>query len=123
MRISDWSSDVCSSDLDGQHTYVLEDGLAHAALDRLGAGAVGDGMGQDEVDAVARKDQAADARGGVHADGDGAEAGAQHRGQKAAVAGEDDPPRHDRLAGRKAAAHDGAVEVFRRSEEQTYEIT
>src|SRR3546814_20223317 len=80
MRISDWSSDVCSSDL---------------------------------VDAVARKDQAADARGGVHADGDGAEAGAQHRGQKAAVAGEDDPPRHDRLAGRKAAAHDGAEEVFR----------
>src|SRR3546814_9130527 len=71
-------------------------------------------MGQDEVDAVARKDQAADARGGVHADGDGAEAGAQHRGQKAAVAGEDDPPRHDRLAGRKAAAH--------RSEEHTSEL-
>src|SRR3546814_12034961 len=79
MRISDWSSDVCSS---------------------------------DEVDAVARKDQAADARGGVHADGDGAEAGAQHRGQKAAVAGEDGPPRTARLAGRKYAAHDGAAGVL-----------
>src|SRR3546814_5681699 len=49
MRISDWSSDVCSSDLDRFHALghhlqpqlagEVEAGLDHCALARLGAGA------------------------------------------------------------------------------------
>src|SRR3546814_14935470 len=45
MRISDWSSDVCSSDLDDHRT-----GLAGLALDRVEAEVVSDGSasGRDE---------------------------------------------------------------------------
>src|SRR3546814_3193370 len=35
MRISDWSSDVCSSDLDGENRLV-GDSLRHMGVDRVG---------------------------------------------------------------------------------------
>src|SRR3546814_6681182 len=39
MRISDWSSDVCSSDLQALETGLNADRLIHAAAVRAGAGA------------------------------------------------------------------------------------
>src|SRR3546814_5822342 len=43
MRISDWSSDVCSSDLDGAPRFQIADGVEDAAADlAIGrAGAIG----------------------------------------------------------------------------------
>src|SRR3546814_7702102 len=49
MRISDWSSDVCSSDLTG----LVELG----SLQRRIRGAEGDGLGLDLLDAAARTDR------------------------------------------------------------------
>src|SRR3546814_8344550 len=70
MRISDWSSDVCSSDLD--HAGGAEDGAHHAAaevvadqqrVERHGAavGGAEDGGDQIEIAEVAREDVGAGA--------------------------------------------------------------
>src|SRR3546814_17576955 len=37
MRISDWSSDVCSSDLELGQPHILDFGIAHVAQDRFAA--------------------------------------------------------------------------------------
>src|SRR3546814_5259274 len=47
MRISDWSSDVCSSDLIISLEWRLYSALAAASARRLAA--VGDGLGEEEV--------------------------------------------------------------------------
>src|SRR3546814_6625949 len=72
MRISDWSSDVCSSDLAGDHAGGAEDGAHHATADvvadqqrveRHGAavGGAEDGGDQIEIAEVAREDVGAGA--------------------------------------------------------------
>src|SRR3546814_8920109 len=39
MRISDWSSDVCSSDLDAAETLIMERGYAASSIEQIIAGA------------------------------------------------------------------------------------
>ena len=46
-----------------------------------------DFLGQDDVDPVAREDEAGDAAGGGDGDGDGAHARPERRGKEAALAG------------------------------------
>src|SRR3546814_8917470 len=50
MRISDWSSDVCSSDLNGVwHGYLMSDsGIADTITDDREEDQVGDGLGFGE---------------------------------------------------------------------------
>ena len=70
-------------------------------------------LGQDEVDPVAREDEAGDAAGRGHADGDGAHARAERRGEEAALAGPDDRALGQRLAGGDLVADDGADQALR----------
>src|SRR3546814_8111277 len=51
MRISDWSSDVCSSDLPGQHDEIVERRVDHQRLDDV----AGDQKFQAEQDAAAER--------------------------------------------------------------------
>ena len=74
--------------VDGEHADVADDRLGGAQ--RRAVAAARDLLGQDEVDPVAREDEAGDARGRGHADGDGAHARAERRGEEAALAGADD---------------------------------
>ena len=70
-------------------------------------------LGQDEVDPVAREDEAGDAAGGGDGDGDGAHARAERRGEEAALAGTDERALGDRLAGGDLVADDGADQALR----------
>src|SRR3546814_14530065 len=124
MRISDWSSDVCSSDLAAPDAHVVPDlyqiiNLRPRADDGIGPGpAVDGGVGAD-LDAVAYDDAAelrhVDEALGVHreAEAAGAEAGAGMDLARAADlaicqrnvgahhrAPADDPPPHGKEAGR-----------------------
>ena len=97
--------------VDGEHADVADDRLGDAQ--RRTVAAARDLLGQDEVDPVAREDEAGDARGRGHADGDGAHAGAKRRGEKAALAGAHDRARSQRLAGGDLVADDGADQALR----------
>ncbi len=79
-------------------------GAVAAALDLLG---------QDQVDPVAREDEAGDAAGRGHGDRDGAHARAERRGEEAALAGTHQRALGDRLAGGDLVADDGADQALR----------
>ena len=68
----------------GEHAEVAEDRLGN--LERRAVAAALDLLGQDDVDPVAREDEAGDAAGRGHGDGDGAHARAERRGKEAALA-------------------------------------
>src|SRR3546814_2187678 len=106
MRISDWSSDVCSSDL------LLR---------------------QEHIDAVAGEDKACDPFFLRDAHRDRAHAGAERRGQEAAIVGMNERALGQRFAGRDRIADDRADQRVRvglvlqeiglfRSEEHTSEL-
>src|SRR3546814_6829442 len=84
MRISDWSSDVCSSDVDHLMTADAVGVPGAAGVLQIQARAVGQVAQESEVGvAVAAEDLVAEALGALHhggAEGEGAPAGAgQHR--------------------------------------------
>ena len=62
---------------------------------------------------VAREDEAGDAGRRVHRDGDGAHAGAERRGEEAAVLRTDERSAGDRLAGGDRIADDGTHQRLR----------
>src|SRR3546814_5857566 len=62
MRISDWSSDVCSSDLHAAQPAGVDEG--HAAAGRFGGNQfTGSALGADEQDGAATGDQLLDELG------------------------------------------------------------
>ena len=82
-------------------------------LERRTVAAAFDLLGQDHVDVVAREDEAGDAGRRVHRNGDCAHAGAERRGEEAAVLRADERAAGDRLAGRDRIADDGAHQRLR----------
>src|SRR3712207_2121455 len=95
----DWSSDVCSSDL---RLGDLEGRAVAAARNALR---------QDDVDAVAREDEAGDAADVGNGNGNRTHARPKRRGQEAALARLDQRALGDRLAGGDLVADHGAEQV------------
>jgi hypothetical protein len=94
----------------GDDAQVLENGLADPA--RLAAAvAGGQGLGQDQIDPVAREDQAGVARDRRDRHRHRAHAGREHRGQEATIARLDHGAVGDRLAGGDQAADHSADHV------------
>ena len=90
----------------GEHADVADDRLG--GLERRTVAAAGDLLGQDQVDPVAREDEAGDAGGGGHRNGDGAHARAERRGEEAAIVRADERALGERLAGGDRIADDRA---------------
>src|SRR3546814_1817092 len=82
MRISDWSSDVCSSDLDGERQHVLP-ALARAEDEEAVAAVVrdaGDGHHADGGGAPERREETEDQQRATHDLGDAGQPGVQEAG-------------------------------------------
>src|SRR5205085_9169874 len=97
--------------VDREHADVADDRLGGAQGRPVAAAR--DLLGEDQVDPVAREDEAGDAGGGGHADGDGAHSRAKRRGEEAALAGTNDRALAQRLAGSDLVADDGADQAAR----------
>ena len=80
-------------------------------LERRAVAAARDFLGQDDVDTVAREDEAGDAAGRGDGDRDGAHARAERRGEEAAIARADQRAAGQRLAGGDRIADDGAEQL------------
>ena len=94
----------------GEHAQVADDRLGD--LERRAFAATLDRLGQNHVDMVAREDEAGDARRHVHRNRDGAHAGAERRGEEAAVLRTDERTASDRLAGGDLIANHGAEQLL-----------
>ena len=97
--------------VDGEDADVADDGLGGAQ--RRTVAAAGHFLGEDEIDPVAREDEAGDAAGRGHGHRHGAHARAQSRGEEAALAGANDGALGQRLAGADLVADDGADQGLR----------
>src|SRR5207237_2829174 len=98
--------------VDGEHADVADDRLGSAQRRAAVLAASGDLLGQHKVDAVAGENEAGDAGGGGHTDGDSAHARAERGGEEAALAGANDGALAQRLAGGDLVADDGAGQAL-----------
>ena len=96
--------------IDREHAQVREQGLGGVALDL--AAAQRHRHGQQQIDPIAGKDKAGEARVHGDVDGDGAVAGRQHRGEEAAVARPHQAGLGDGLTFAQGRADDGADEIL-----------
>ncbi len=95
----------------GEHAQIAQDRLR--SLERRAIAAAGNRLGQHQVDAVAREDEAGDGALGGHGNRDGAHAGSERGGEEAAIAGLDQRALRDRLTCGNGEADDRALQLGR----------